>query len=66
MHILIRPIYNNLLKNNNNNNRRFFSLNISNNLDVIDNKLNIINNNIKGVYMLTFTNFFVSVVSLFC
>ena len=64
MYLLRRPIYNNLLKNNNN--RRFFSLNVNNKLDVIDNKLNIINYNIKGVYCVCLTNFFVSIISLFC
>ena len=66
MHVLRRPIYNNLLKNNNNNKKRFFSLNINNNLTVIDNKLDLINYNIRLVYILTVTNLFVSVVSLFC
>ena len=64
MHVLRRPIYNNLLKNNNK--KRFFSLNINNNLTVIDNKLHLINYNIKGVYGVCLTNLFVSVVSLFC
>ena len=64
MHIFRIPIYNNLLKNNNK--MRFFSLNIDNNLDVIDNKLNNINYNIKSVYYIGVTNLFVSVVSLFC
>ena len=64
MYIFRKPIYNNLLKNNNK--MRFFSLNIDNNLDVIDNKLNNINYNIKSVYYIGVTNLFVSVVSLFC
>ncbi len=67
MYIFRISIYNKLLKNNNNNNkRRFFSSNINNNLDVIDNKLNVINENIKGLYILGLTNMFVSVCSLFC
>jgi hypothetical protein len=65
MYIFRIPIYNKLLKNNNNNKRRFFSSNINNNLDVIDHKLNVINENIKGLYILSFTNMFVSVCSLF-
>ena len=65
MYIFRIPIYKNLL-NNNNNKRRFFSSNINNNLDVIDNKLNVINENIRGLYILGFTNMFVSFVSLFC
>jgi hypothetical protein len=63
MYFLRKPIYNNLLKNNN---KRFFSLNINNNLTIIENKLNLVNYNIKTVYILTFTNLFVSIVSLFC
>jgi hypothetical protein len=66
MYIFRKPIYNNLLKNNNNNKKRFFSLNISNNLDVIDNKLSVANYNIRSVYILSVINLFVSVVSLFC
>lgn len=61
MYIFGRPIYKNLL-----NNKRFFSLNIDNNLTVIDKKLNLVNYNIRSVYILTVTNLFVSVVSLFC
>jgi|688.fasta_scaffold193378_4 hypothetical protein len=64
MYVLRRPFYNNLLKNNNT--KRFFSLNITNNLTVIDNKLDVINYNIKSVYYIAVTNLFVSVVSLFC
>ena len=64
MHVLRRPIYNNLLKNNNN--MRFFSLNINNNLTVIDNKLDVINYNIRSIYYISVTNLFVSVISLFC
>ena len=67
MYIFGRPIYKNLLKNNNNNNtKRFFSLNIDNNLTVIDNKLSVANYNIKSIYILSLTNLFVSVISLFC
>ena len=61
MYIFRKPIYKNLL-----NNKRFFSLNIDNNLTVIDNKLNLVNYNMRSVYILTVTNLFVSVVSLFC
>jgi len=64
MNILRRPIYNNLLKNNNT--KRFFSLNISNNLTVIENKLNLVNYNIRSVYILTVANLMVSIISLFC
>jgi len=64
MYIFRIPIYNKLLKNNNNK-RRFFSSNINNNLDVIDHKLNVINENIKGLYILGFTNMFVSFVHYF-
>lgn len=65
MYIFRIPIYNKLLKNNNKNKRQFFSSNINNNLDVIDNKLNVINENIKGLYILGLTNIFISFVSLF-
>ena len=65
MYIFGRPIYKNLLKNNNNR-KRFFSLNIDNNLTVIDNKISVANYNIKSIYILSLTNLFVSVVSLFC
>ena len=61
MYIFRKPIYKNLL-----NNKRFFSLNIDNKLTVIDNKLNLVNYNMRSVYILTVTNLFVSVVSLFC
>jgi hypothetical protein len=64
MYIFRRPIYKNLLINNNK--KRFFSLNIENNLTVIDNKLSVANYNIKSVYYIVYTNLFVSVVSLFC
>ena len=60
MYIFRKPIYKNLL-----NNKRFFSLNIDNNLTVIDNKLSVANYNIRSVYILSVTNLFVSVVSLF-
>ena len=66
MYIFGRPIYKNLLKNNNNNTKRFFSLNIDNNLSVIDNKLSVANYNIKSIYILSLTNLFVSVISLYC
>ena len=55
MYIFKRTIYNNLLKNNK---KRFFSSNI-------DNNLNIINENIRGLYILGLTNMFVSFISLF-
>lgn len=64
MYIFVRPIYKNLL--NNNNKKRFFSLNIENNLSVIDNKLSVANYNIKSIYYIAVTNLFFSVVSLFC
>ena len=63
MYFLRKPIYNNLLKKNN---KRFFSLNINNNLTIIENKLNLVKYNIKTVYILTSINLFVSVISLFC
>lgn len=66
MYIFGRPIYKNLIKNNNNNTKRFFSLNIDNNLTVIDNKLSVANYNIKSIYILSLTNLVVSVISLFC
>jgi len=65
MYIFGRPIYKNLLKNNNNK-KRFFSLNIDNNLTLIDNKLSVANYNIKSIYILSLTNLFVSVISLYC
>lgn len=65
MYIFKKPIYKKILNNNNNNKKRFFSSNNNNNLDVIDHKLHVINENIKGLYIVGFTNMFVSFVSLF-